>query len=113
MHEISKFMNHDGKAYYSKMLDDRFGSNCFADQTQAAPAGARIQKKAYRANTQSNQVDGLYKTEKFEKRTNLLNNTRVDFNILRPLENPTTSMQPQKIVRPDHVMETIRNGTCH
>ena len=43
-------MNVDGKSYYSKQLDEKFASNVFTNEKQA-PAGARIQKKAYRANT--------------------------------------------------------------
>ena len=42
--------------------------------------------KAYRANTESKQIDGLYKDKKFTKKVALLNHSRAEFNILRPYE---------------------------
>lgn len=73
---------------------------------------SRIQKKAYRANTQSNQVDGLYKPGKFQTRVNLLNNSRVDFNIIRPNETKD-SLKATQVVRPDYALDNIRKGKCH
>lgn len=48
-------MNHDGKVLYSKMLDKKGASRVsMCDRDAAGIQGQnKIQKKAYRANTQS------------------------------------------------------------
>jgi hypothetical protein len=68
-------------------------------------------EKAYRANTQSRQVDGLYKPEKFQKKTCLLNASFVDYNILRPVESTSTSFK--HTTAPSKVISTIYAGKCH
>lgn len=69
-------------------MDNKGRSNVAFTQREHAAGYAeqvnKIQKKAYRANTQSRQVDGLYKEAKYTARPSLMNYTRSDFNILRP-----------------------------
>ena len=63
--ECGMDINQDGKVHYSKCLDLK--GNSAVEITDKQPAGMpnKIQTKAYRANTQSKQIDGLYKPEKF------------------------------------------------
>lgn len=66
---VGRYINQSGKAFYSKQLDNKGRSKvAFTERDHAAgytQSTNKIQKKAYRANTQSRQVDGLYKEEKF------------------------------------------------
>ena len=80
------------------MLDGKGASRVFNTATAgandaAAGVPSQIQKKAYRANTQSRQVDGLYNPAKFSKRVNMSNHSRVHYNILRPVETTDVSMK--------------------
>jgi len=56
------------------------------------PAGlaTKIQKKAYRANTQSNDNNGL-KIEQYSKRPAFLNHTRTPYNIINPCQEDVQS----------------------
>ena len=65
--------------------------------TDKLPAGmaTKIQSKAYRANTQSQQVDGLYKPQKFVTRPALLNHTRTPYNIMNPNQAQDLEKVPQ------------------
>lgn len=96
----SNDINQPARVFYSTMLDGKGSSRVFNFATAgttpndtAAGAPSRIQKKAYRANTQSRQVDGLYNPEKFTKRVNMSNHSRVHYNILRPVETTDVSMK--------------------
>lgn len=66
--QSSKAINMDGKLLYSKRIDGK-GSSQVTLSTQLQKPNAsnkgKIQKKMYRKNTQSKQVDGLFKPEKF------------------------------------------------
>ena len=42
----------------------------------------------------------------------MLNNSRVDYNILRPTETHETTKFTMN-VRPDYVMNNMRSGKCH
>jgi hypothetical protein len=65
MYHLSKDLNHDGKVFYSSCLNAKGGSQvCINDKAAGLPSN-KIQMKAYRANTESLQVDGIYKSEKF------------------------------------------------
>lgn len=80
----AKEVNGDGKAHYSKCLDNKWTSSVQIQDKMPAGMSTKIQSKAYRANTQSQQVDGLYKTQKFINRPVLLNHTRTPYNIMNP-----------------------------
>ena len=59
-------------------MDNKHSSNVVISDTMP-PAGLlshKKQTKAYRSNTQSRQLDGLYKPEKFSKKVALMNHTR-------------------------------------
>ena len=87
------------------------GSQITIAHTQAAAGAIKIQKKAYGPTTQSRQVDGLFKADRFLSRPQLLNHTRVDFNILRPSESREASMP--HVAKASRVMRTMRDGKCH
>ena len=105
----------EGKNFYSKCLDAKGNSQINLGHRTSLPAGDignnKIQKKAYGGHTQSRQVDGLFKHDKFLNRTQLLNHSRVDYNILRPFENKEKSMP--FVEKASKVLTTIRNGSCH
>ena len=82
--QAAKDVNHDGKAHYSKCLDNKWTSQVKIQDKMPAGMGTKIQSKAYRANSQSTQVDGLYKPQKFITRPALLNHTRTPYNIMNP-----------------------------
>jgi hypothetical protein len=56
-------------------------------------------------------VDGLYKPEKFQKKTCLLNASFIDYNILRPIENTATSNKNTTAV--SKIINAIYSGKCH
>ena len=98
------------------MLDGKGSSRVFNFATAgandtAAGAPSQIQKKAYRANTQSRQVDGLFNPEKFTKRVNMSNHSRVHYNILRPVE--TTDVSMKHMTNAQVAVDNIRSGQCH
>ena len=70
--------------------------------------------KAYRSNTQSKQVDGLYKHEKYSQKPVLLNHTRTKFNILNPMQkdNKLESIFATSNYKKNPV-SAIRYGKCH
>ena len=111
--DCGKAMAAEGKTFYSRKLDDKGASRVeIAPDYRAATAdNAKIQKKAYRANTQSRQVDGLFKPDKFTARATLLNHTRANFNILRPCEARQTSMKTT--IKPEKILKQIKRGQCH
>ena len=88
---MGRQINKGAHAQYSTQLNNKGKSKiAFTERDHAAgyiQASNKIQKKAYRSNTQSRQVDGLYNPEKFAQKVNMLNHTRVDFNILLPQNN--------------------------
>ena len=117
MLEASNVMNAGSRVFYTTMLDGKGSSRVFdmaatasPDQT-AAGAPSQIQKKAYRANTQSRQVDGLFSPEKLSKRVNMSNHSRVNFNILRPCEAADVSLKHMTGARV--AVDNIRKGQCH
>ena len=85
-------------------------SNVDIAHTNAA-GKTKIQKKAYGRDTQSRQTDGLFKEDKFMTRTQLLNHSRVDYNIIRPAESKQASMP--HCDQASKVLKTIRDGNCH
>jgi len=109
--DCGKAMAADGKTFYSRKLNDKGASRVQIATDPTAVDNAKIQKKAYRASTQSRQVDGLYKPDKFGGRPTLLNHTRADFNILRPCEGRQTSMKTT--IKPDKILKQIKRGQCH
>jgi hypothetical protein len=115
--DTSNEINQPARVFYSTMLDGKGSSRvfdfCSAAAANASPAGvpSRIQKKAYRANTQSRQVDGLFNPEKFTRRVNMSNHSRVNFNILRPAETAAASLP--HMTRPQVALDNIRKGQCH
>ena len=85
---VGRYINTSNRNFYGRQLDNKGRSKvAFTEREHAAGFAEqtnKIQKKAYRANTQSRQVDGLYKEAKFTARPSYMNHTRSDFNILRP-----------------------------
>jgi len=66
---------------------DLKGSSNVVISDRMPPAGMlshKKQTKEYRSNTQSRQLDGLYKPDKFSKKPTLINYTRQDYDLIRP-----------------------------
>ena len=77
------------------------------------PAGLNTHKKqtkAYRSNTQSRQLDGLYKPEKFTKKPQFMNHTRVDYDPLRPNQ---VHKEKYSNKDPKFVMDAMFAGKAH
>lgn len=86
--KCGKIINKEGKVHYSNKLDNKGHSQVQLNSQFKKNIGDnnKIQKKAYRTNTQSKQTDGLFKLDQFQNRTSFLNHSRVNFNITRPTE---------------------------
>jgi hypothetical protein len=84
MYAAANVVNQTGKAFYSKCLDSK--GNSQVDFNKPAGMPTKIQKKAYRSNTQNQQMDGLYKPDKFLARPAFINHTRTEYNIMNPYQ---------------------------
>ena len=74
----------------------------------------KMQKKAYRSNTQSQQVHGLYNEQKFRSKPSFLNYTRSDFNIIRPTQSNVLKAKNLSVsMNTKTAVEFMRAGKCH
>ncbi len=55
----------------------------------------------------------MYKQEKFSSKPAFLNHSRVDFNIIRPLEHSKTAKTSGTVSDARNILSAMRQGKCH
>ena len=117
--ECAKEMNKASKTFYSNCMDAKYLSSVYINDRAPAGFSQKIQNKAYRANTETTQKDGIFNASKALSKPVLLNHTRTPYNIINPtmsydsgkLTQVLQDMQP--LMKPSATINTILTGKCH